>query len=91
MGGRRVGAWAAAGVALPLLPREAGRRPLLAPPLLARLTLCRCARPTRSAHPPQDIRPKAGGPPVGPKLMRRGDVAKMPYTGKFPTFKNPCC
>lgn len=27
----------------------------------------------------QDIRPKKGGPPVGPKLVTRGDVCKCTY------------
>ncbi|GAQ84280.1 formamidase [Klebsormidium nitens] len=37
----------------------------------------------------QDIRPKAGGPPVGPRLITRGDVAKSTYDGSLPVFKNP--
>ena len=48
----------------------------------ALLTLVKCL---------QDIRPKVGGPPVGPKLIKRGDVAKSSYDGSLPTFKNPCC
>ncbi len=43
----------------------------------------------------QDIRPKYDGPPVGPKLIKRGDVAKCTYDGSLPTFSNPwarkCC
>lgn len=39
----------------------------------------------------QDIRPKQGGPPVGPKLIKRGDVPKSSYDGNLPIFKNPCC
>ncbi len=38
----------------------------------------------------QDIRPKQGGPPVGPKLITRGDAPMTPYSGSLPTFKNPC-
>ncbi len=38
----------------------------------------------------QDIRPKKGGPPVGPKLVTRGDAPMAPYAGSLPTFKNPC-
>lgn len=38
----------------------------------------------------QDVRPKKGGPPVGPRLVMRGDVAKATYDGDKPTFKNPC-
>eukprot|EP00898_Chlorokybus_atmophyticus_P003375 jgi/Chlat1/4038/Chrsp26S04090 len=38
----------------------------------------------------QDVRPKAGGPPVGPRLVTRGDVANCSYTGDKPTFVNPC-
>ncbi|XP_042503532.1 formamidase-like isoform X2 [Macadamia integrifolia] len=33
----------------------------------------------------QDIRPKAG---VGPRVMRKPDVMKCPYNGKFPMTKN---
>jgi len=40
--------------------------------------------------PAQDIRPKKGGPPVGPKLVTRGDAPMAPYAGSLPTFKNPC-
>lgn len=39
----------------------------------------------------QDIRPKKGGPPVGPQLITRGDVPKVPYEGSLPLMKNPCC
>jgi formamidase len=43
----------------------------------------------------QDIRPNYEGPPVGPKLIKRGDVAKCTYDGSLPTFNNPwarkCC
>ena len=39
----------------------------------------------------QDIRPKQGGPPVGPKLVTRGDAPMSPYEGKLEVFKNPCC
>lgn len=38
----------------------------------------------------QDIRPKAGGPPVGPRLVTRGDVAKSKYDGSKPLTINPC-
>jgi hypothetical protein len=38
----------------------------------------------------QDIRPKKGGPPVGPKLVTHGDAPMAPYAGSLPTFKNPC-
>ncbi|CAM6118197.1 unnamed protein product [Calypogeia fissa] len=36
----------------------------------------------------QDIRPKRGGPPVGPRLVKRGDVAKSTYDGILETTKN---
>jgi formamidase len=39
----------------------------------------------------QDIRPKKGGPPVGPRLIKRGDVPKVPYEGSLPIAINPCC
>ena len=39
----------------------------------------------------QDIRPKRGGPPVGPKLIKRGDVPKEPYDGSLPLTINGCC
>ncbi|KAK9823995.1 hypothetical protein WJX72_006864 [[Myrmecia] bisecta] len=38
----------------------------------------------------QDVRPKKGGPPVGPRLVKRGDVPRATYDGSAPTFKNPC-
>ena len=37
----------------------------------------------------QDIRPKKGGPPVGPRLVTHGDVCKCPYGGSLPVFKLP--
>ncbi|PSC69699.1 formamidase isoform A [Micractinium conductrix] len=37
-----------------------------------------------------DVRPKKGGPPTGPRLMTRGDVAKCTYDGQGVTFRNPC-
>ena len=40
---------------------------------------------------PQDIRPKKGGPPVGPTLIKRGDVPKTPYEGSLPITINGCC
>lgn len=36
----------------------------------------------------QDIRPKKGGPPVGPRLISRGDCPSVPYEGSLPTQKN---
>lgn len=39
-------------------------------------------------HYIQDVRPKKGGPPVGPRLITRGDVPKSVYDGNLPTFKN---
>ncbi|KAG0589333.1 hypothetical protein M758_1G012900 [Ceratodon purpureus] len=36
----------------------------------------------------QDIRPKKGGPPVGPRLITRGDCPSCPYEGSLPTQKN---
>jgi formamidase len=38
----------------------------------------------------QDIRPKKGGPPVGPKLITHGDVAKATYDGTEPLTINLC-
>ena len=38
----------------------------------------------------QDVRPKKGGPPTGPQLVLRGDVAKSTYDGDNVTFRNPC-
>ncbi|GIL48333.1 hypothetical protein Vafri_4610 [Volvox africanus] len=38
----------------------------------------------------QDVRPKPGGPPVGPRLLRRGDVAKATYEGSKPLTINAC-
>ncbi|GLC40021.1 hypothetical protein PLESTB_001519800 [Pleodorina starrii] len=38
----------------------------------------------------QDVRPKPGGPPVGPRLLKRGDVAKATYDGSLPVTVNPC-
>lgn len=37
----------------------------------------------------QDIRPKHDGPPTGPRLIQRGQVPMIPYTGSLPTTKNP--
>ncbi|KAL0040283.1 hypothetical protein WJX77_002258 [Trebouxia sp. C0004] len=42
----------------------------------------------------QDIRPCKEGPPVGPKLINRGDLAKCKYDGSLPLTKptcNGCC
>lgn len=36
----------------------------------------------------QDIRPKKGGPPVGPRLIKRGGCLSVPYEGSMPTQKN---
>jgi formamidase len=36
----------------------------------------------------QDIRPKRAGPPVGPRLIERGDVARSTYDGILETTKN---
>eukprot|EP00891_Asterochloris_glomerata_P005680 jgi/Astpho2/5680/fgenesh1_pm.00079_%23_49_t len=33
----------------------------------------------------QDIRPKAGGPPTGPKLLKRDQLPTVKYEGKLPT------
>ena len=33
----------------------------------------------------QDIRPKAGGPPTGPKLLKRDQLPTVMYEGKLPT------
>lgn len=38
----------------------------------------------------QDVRPKQGGPPVGPRLVQRGDVAKAAYEGSKPVTINAC-
>jgi len=38
----------------------------------------------------QDIRPKKGGPPVGPQLITRGDVCKSTYDGSLPVTQNMC-
>ncbi|KAG2499463.1 hypothetical protein HYH03_002410 [Edaphochlamys debaryana] len=38
----------------------------------------------------QDVRPKAGGPPVGPRLITRGDVAVSTYDGTKPRTINMC-
>jgi formamidase len=38
----------------------------------------------------QDVRPKKGGPPVGPQLVARGDVARSPYGGSAPLTVNLC-
>ena len=37
----------------------------------------------------QDIRPKHEGPPTGPRLISRGQVPTVPYTGSLPTHVNP--
>lgn len=42
----------------------------------------------------QDIRPCRDGPPVGPRLISRGDLAKAKYDGSLPITKpafNGCC
>lgn len=36
----------------------------------------------------QDIRPKKGGPPVGPRLIKRGYCPSVPYKGSMPTQQN---
>lgn len=36
----------------------------------------------------QDIRPKKGGPPVGPRLITRSGCPSCPYEGSIPTQKN---
>ena len=38
----------------------------------------------------QDIRPCMDGPPVGPKLISRGDLVKCKYDGSLP-LTNPTC
>ncbi|OMP01854.1 Acetamidase/Formamidase [Corchorus olitorius] len=37
----------------------------------------------------QDIRPKTGKVPVGPRLVRKPDVLRCTYDGNLPTTKNP--
>ncbi|KAK8328281.1 hypothetical protein V6Z12_A11G241800 [Gossypium hirsutum] len=37
----------------------------------------------------QDIRPKAGKVPIGPRLVRKPDVLRCSYDGNLPTTKNP--
>ncbi|KAJ4950036.1 hypothetical protein NE237_026868 [Protea cynaroides] len=37
----------------------------------------------------QDIRPKPGKIPVGPRAVRKPDVLKCPYQGNLPITKNP--
>ncbi|GKU94871.1 hypothetical protein SLEP1_g8302 [Rubroshorea leprosula] len=37
----------------------------------------------------QDIRPKIGKVPVGPRLVRKPDVLRCTYDGNLPTTKNP--
>ncbi|VVB09904.1 unnamed protein product [Arabis nemorensis] len=37
----------------------------------------------------QDIRPKTGKVPVGPRIVRKPDVLKSTYDGKLPITKNP--
>ena len=75
--------------------------PLLVKALgLALLFLCRCNwlsslaschyadRQRWAVHIPhclQDIRPKAGGPPTGPKLLKRDQLPTVKYEGKLPT------
>ncbi|KAL6000346.1 hypothetical protein ACLOJK_024041 [Asimina triloba] len=37
----------------------------------------------------QDIRPKQGRVPVGPRMVRKPDVLKCTYDGNLPSTKNP--
>ncbi|CAN0921939.1 hypothetical protein LINGRAHAP2_LOCUS32852, partial [Linum grandiflorum] len=37
----------------------------------------------------QDIRPKPGKVPIGPRVLRTPDVLKCSYDGNLPITKNP--
>ena len=56
---------------------------------LSSLAYCHHAERQRWAlHIPnclQDIRPKSGGPPTGPKLLKRDQLPTVKYEGKLPT------
>ncbi|XVF59296.1 hypothetical protein PTKIN_Ptkin07bG0264200 [Pterospermum kingtungense] len=39
----------------------------------------------------QDIRPKTGKVPIGPRLVTKPDVLRCTYDGNLPTTKNPSC
>ena len=54
----------------------------------------RAVNGTCGVHVLQDIRPCREGPPVGPRLIKRGDLVKAKYDGSLPITKpacNGCC